>query len=97
MEIALALAKAEPWISAWDGRNQRLPSYNSDTLHRQLDTIKDILETKSVSATGKGWRFKEMERGMKLVKETCNYLGLSLDCIDESSFLNRLGLASNEM
>lgn len=86
LHIAECYAKCDPWISAWDGRHQRLPPTVS-TVHNQLFAISNLVINNTVSAVGSGWRLEEIHRGIELSISVANELGVKLEYIGHSDFM----------
>ena len=91
LDIIRALSLADPIISAWDGRNERIPP-PLETLFRQSSFIQDVAHAKPVSGTASGWRFNELVRGTKLLKLVMEKLENELFYIGESKFCSKLNI-----
>ncbi len=92
MEIARCIAMSNPFISAWDGRDQRI-SPVLQSIYRQNDMIKDILREDVSTASGEGWRFKELKRAVNQLKEICLIKGIGLNYLGESTFCNDMKIS----
>ena len=92
LEIAKCLLQSNPRIAAWDGRFERIKNKRIDHEHSLLKLVSQTLDPTLKSASGSGWRSKEMERAMKLVIDICTKLGVKLNYFGESMFLERCGL-----
>ena len=93
LEIAKCLLKSI-WISAWDGRFERITKVNRISDHRLLERVAATLEPTPQSAVGSGWRLEEMKRGMDLTLQICSILDLTINYFGDSIFMRNCGLKS---
>ena len=98
MALARALSESDPWIAAWDGRNERLiPS--KDCVHRLSMIIANILKADKdcVSFVGSGWRYEEMVRALLLCQQMTEARGMKLAYAGRSQFMKKLGISHRDI
>lgn len=89
--IAKSVLQVDPWISTWDGRNERIRSIHG-TAHRQLEVVSDLLIKNEPSAVGSSWRLFEMERAIGLLLKLAPLFNCNVMFNGESKFLKRMKL-----
>ena len=94
LQIAKCLLKSNPWISAWDGRFERITKAKRISEHRLLERVAETLAPSPKSAVGDGWRLEEMKRGVDLTLKICQKLDLKINYFGESIFMRNCGLKS---
>ena len=91
LEIIKAVSLIDPYISIWDGRNERIAMMNRDTDHRIQEIISDLSQQKS--AVGDKKRLDVMIRGLTILKKYSEFKGVKIGYIGESKFLKDSGIA----
>ena len=90
LEIIQAISLINPYISIWDGRNERIGKLNRETDHRVQEIISDLSLQKS--AVGDNKRLDVMRKGFKIIKKYSQFKGVDLGYIGDSAFLEECGL-----
>ena len=90
LEIIKAVSLINPFITIWDGRNERISMINRDTDHRIQEIVSDLSHHTSACGTNK--RLDVMRKGIKILRKYSEYKDVRLGYIGESKFLNECGL-----
>ena len=85
LEIVRCLSMCDPWLAEWDGRNERLTSYDRETAHRIQQFIKNICSVRS--AVGEKKYVFEFDRGFKLLKNFAAVRGVELGYVGDSTYM----------